>query len=116
MMGRPNKLLAALSARVRLDDSREFASDIFEPSEPLSPEEELEARRSELRQTCLATNPGRLILVGDFSADVKYVFVIFFVRPRKHGTSKSICTGERRRRKAAHGPPTCAGFAISASP
>ena len=28
----------------------------------------------ELRKTCFATNPGRPILVGDFSEDVKYVF------------------------------------------
>ena len=28
----------------------------------------------ELRKTCFATNPGRPVLVGDFSEDVKYVF------------------------------------------
>jgi len=41
---------AALSARVRLEVEREFASDIFEPPKPLTLEEELEARRSELRK------------------------------------------------------------------
>src|SRR5713226_4322328 len=64
-MGRPNTTLAALSARVRLDASREFASDIFEPSKPLSSEEELEARRSELRNGL--TDMQRLFLFGKLS-------------------------------------------------
>lgn len=50
-MGLPNKVLAALSARVMSGVAREFASDIFEPWIPLSPEEELEARRAELRSS-----------------------------------------------------------------
>jgi hypothetical protein len=64
-MGRPSKMLAALSARVRLDVSREFASDIFEPSKLLSPEEELEARRSELRNGL--TDMQRLFMFGKLS-------------------------------------------------
>jgi hypothetical protein len=47
-MGRPNKMFAALVARVTSDVEREFGPD-FEPSKPLTPEEELELRRSELR-------------------------------------------------------------------
>jgi hypothetical protein len=64
-MGRLNKMLATLSTRVRSDVSREFASDIFEPSMPLSPEEELEARRSELRNGL--TDMQRLFLFGKLS-------------------------------------------------
>jgi hypothetical protein len=64
-MGRPNKMLAALVARVRLDASREFASDIFELSKPLTPEEELEARRSKLRNGL--TDMQRLFLFGKLS-------------------------------------------------
>jgi hypothetical protein len=64
-MGRPNRLLAALSARVRSDVSREFASDIFEPSMPLGPEEEQEARRSELRNG--QTDMQQLFLFGKLS-------------------------------------------------
>ncbi len=45
--------------------SREFASDIFEPSEPLSPEEGLAARRSELRNGL--TDMQRLFLFGKLS-------------------------------------------------
>ena len=55
-------MLAALSARVRLDVSREFGSDIFEPTEPLTPEEELEQLRSELRNGL--TDMQRLFLFG----------------------------------------------------
>jgi hypothetical protein len=64
-MGRPNKMLAALSARVRLDVSREFASDISEFAEPLTPEEELKVRRSELRNGL--TDRQRLFLFGKMS-------------------------------------------------
>jgi hypothetical protein len=44
-------MLAALVARVRLDVEREFArkKDSLEDAEPLTPEEELEQYRSELR-------------------------------------------------------------------
>jgi len=55
-------MLAALSARVRSDVSREFGSDIFEPTEPLTPEEELEQLRSELRNGL--TDMQRLFLFG----------------------------------------------------
>jgi hypothetical protein len=61
-MGRPNKMLAALVARVRLEVEREFASDISELAEPLTPEEELKARRSELRNGL--TDRQRLFLFG----------------------------------------------------
>ena len=64
-MGRPNKMLAALSASVRLDVSREFASDVFEPSKPPTPEEELEQRRSELRNGL--TDKQRVFLFGKLS-------------------------------------------------
>jgi hypothetical protein len=61
----PKGGMAALSARVRLGASREFASDIFEPSKPLTPEEELEQRRSELRNGL--TDMQRLFLFGKLS-------------------------------------------------
>jgi hypothetical protein len=64
-MGRPNKMFAALSARVRLEVEREFASDIFQPAEPLTPEEGLEQRRSELRNGL--TDMQRLFLFGKLS-------------------------------------------------
>lgn len=63
-MGRPNKMLAALAARVRLDAPREFASNIFEPAEPPTPEEVLEQRRSELGGL---TDMQRLFLFGKLS-------------------------------------------------
>jgi len=43
-------MLESLRAAIEQRVSHEFASDIFEPSKALSPEEELEARRSELRK------------------------------------------------------------------
>jgi len=61
-MGRPNKMFAALSARVKLEVEREFASDISEFAEPLTPEEELKARRSELRNGL--TDMQRMFLFG----------------------------------------------------
>jgi hypothetical protein len=73
-MGRPNKVLAALSARVRLDVSREFASDIFEPAEPLTPEEELEARRSELRNGL--TDLQRLFLFGKLDDIINLDYIL----------------------------------------
>ena len=54
-----------LSARVRSDVSREFASSVFEPSKPLTPEEALEQRRSELRRGL--TDMQRLFLFGKLS-------------------------------------------------
>ena len=62
-MGRPNKMLAALVARVRSDVARE--RDSLEDSRPLSPEEELEQRRSQLRKGL--TNMQRLFLFGKLS-------------------------------------------------
>jgi len=64
-MGRPTKMLAALSARVRLEVEREFASDISESTEQFTPEEELKARRSELRNSL--TDMQRLFLFGKLS-------------------------------------------------
>jgi len=48
-MGGPSRIVESLRAALEKQVSREFASDIFEPEEPLIPEEELEQRRSELR-------------------------------------------------------------------
>ena len=42
-------MLESLRTAIEQRVSREFVSDIFDPEEPLSPEEELEQRRSELR-------------------------------------------------------------------
>jgi hypothetical protein len=60
-----NRLLESLRTAVEQRLSREFASDIFEPSKPLTPEEELEARRSELRKGL--TDMQRLFLFGKLS-------------------------------------------------
>jgi hypothetical protein len=65
-MGRPNKMLVALNARARSDVSREFGADDFGPSKALTPEEELEQRRSELRNGL--TDKQRLFLFGKLSA------------------------------------------------
>lgn len=48
-MGRPSRMLESLRTAVEQRVLREFASNIFEPAEALTPEEELEQRRSELR-------------------------------------------------------------------
>jgi hypothetical protein len=64
-MSRPSKMLAVLSARARLDASRGFAPDVFEPPSMLTPEEELEQRRSELRNGL--TDMQRLFLFGKLS-------------------------------------------------
>jgi hypothetical protein len=64
-MGRPNKMLVALSARVSLEVEREFGSYISEFAESLTPEEELEQRRSELRNGL--TDLQRLFLFGKLS-------------------------------------------------
>jgi hypothetical protein len=60
-----SRLLDSLRTAVEQRLSREFASDIFEPLKPLTPEEELEARRSELRKGL--TDMQRLFLFGKFS-------------------------------------------------
>jgi hypothetical protein len=61
-MGRPSRMIGSLRAAVEQRVSRDFASDIFEPEEPLTPEEELEQRRSELRNGL--TDMQRLFLFG----------------------------------------------------
>jgi len=58
-------MLESLRTAVEQRVSREFASDIFEPSKPLGLEEELEARRSELRNGL--TDKQRLFLFGKLS-------------------------------------------------
>ena len=63
-MGRPNKLLASLVARASLDVAREM-EDSLEDARPLSPEEELERRRCELRNGL--TDMQRLFLFGKLS-------------------------------------------------
>ncbi len=60
-----SRLLDSLRTAVEQRVSREFASDILEPSEPLSPEEALEQRRSELRNGL--TDMQRLFLFGKLS-------------------------------------------------
>jgi hypothetical protein len=65
LMERPNKMSAALRARVRSDVSREFGTDIFEPRKALTLEEELEQRRSELQNGL--THMHRLFLFGKLS-------------------------------------------------
>lgn len=61
-MGRRNKAYAALVARVTSEVEREFSTDDFELPKPLTPEEELEARKSELRKGL--TDLQRLFLFG----------------------------------------------------
>lgn len=61
-MGRPSRLLESLRTVVEQRVSREFASDIFERAKPLTPEEELYKRRSELRKGL--TDMQRLFLFG----------------------------------------------------
>jgi hypothetical protein len=58
-------MLESLRTAVEQRVSREFVSDIFDPAEPLSPEEELEQRRSELRNGL--TDMQRLFLLGKLS-------------------------------------------------
>ena len=62
-MGRPSRLQDSLRTMVEQRISREFASDIFDPAEPLSPEEELEQRRSELRNGL--TDMQRVVFVWE---------------------------------------------------
>ncbi len=64
-MGRPSRLLESLRTTIEQRVSREFASDVFEPAKPLSPEEQLEQRRSELRNGL--TDMQRLFLFGKLS-------------------------------------------------
>jgi hypothetical protein len=61
-MVRPSRMLESLRTAVEQRVSQDFASDIFEPSKTLTPKEELEARRSELRNGL--TNMQRLFLFG----------------------------------------------------
>ena len=60
-----SRLLESLRTTIEQRFSSQLASDIFEPSKPLSPEEELEARRSELRNGL--TDRQRLFLFGKLS-------------------------------------------------
>jgi hypothetical protein len=64
-MGRPSRLLESLRTAVEQRVSRESLSGIFESPKPLSPEEEPEARRSELRNGL--TDKQRLFLFGKLS-------------------------------------------------
>jgi len=64
-MGHPSRMLESLRTAIEQRVSREFASDIFEPSKLHTPEEELEARRSELRNGL--TRMQRLFLFGKLS-------------------------------------------------
>ena len=64
-MGRPSRMLESLRTAVEQRVSREHVSDIFDPAEPLSPEEELEQRRSEMRNGL--TDMQRLFLLGKLS-------------------------------------------------
>jgi hypothetical protein len=61
-MGRPSRMRESLRTAVEQRFAHEFASDVSEPSEPLSPEEQLEKRRSELRNGL--TDMQRLFLFG----------------------------------------------------
>jgi hypothetical protein len=54
-MGRPSRLLESLRTAVEQRASREFAADVFEPSKVLTPDEELEQRRSELQNQATMT-------------------------------------------------------------
>jgi hypothetical protein len=58
-------MLDSLRTTVEQRVSRELASVVFVPSKPLSPEEELKARRSELRGGL--TDMQRLFLFGKLS-------------------------------------------------
>jgi DNA-directed RNA polymerase specialized sigma24 family protein len=64
-MGRPSRILDSLRIAVEQEVLREFGPDIFEPTEPLTPEEELEQLRSELRNGL--TDMQRLFLFGKLS-------------------------------------------------
>jgi len=64
-MGRPSWMMISLRTAAEQRVSREFASDIFEPGEPLTPEVELQARRSELRNGL--ADMQRLFLFGKLS-------------------------------------------------
>jgi len=64
-MGRPSRLLESLRTSIEQRVSREFEADIFELCKPLSPEESLKQRRSELRNGL--TDMQRLFLFGKLS-------------------------------------------------
>ena len=57
--------MVSLRTAVKERFPHEFASDVFVPESPLTPEEELERRRSELRNGL--TNMQRLFLFGKLS-------------------------------------------------
>jgi hypothetical protein len=60
-----SRMMESILARVDRQISQEFGSDDFELSKPLTPEQELEARRSELRNGL--TDMQRLFLFGKLS-------------------------------------------------
>jgi hypothetical protein len=64
-MGRPSRIMVSLRTAVEQQISRESASDVFVHKCPLTPEEELEQRRSELRNGL--TDMQRLFLFGKLS-------------------------------------------------
>jgi hypothetical protein len=64
-MGRPSRWLESLRTSIEQRHSREFDSFISELCKPLSPEESLEQRRSELRNGL--TDMQRLFLFGKLS-------------------------------------------------
>ena len=64
-MGLPSRIMESLRTTVDQRVLREFASDAFESSEPLSSQEQLEARGSELRNSL--TDMQQLILFGKLS-------------------------------------------------
>ncbi len=60
-----SRMLESLTTAAEQGISRDFASDVCDPSKPLSPEVVLEARRSELRNGL--TDMQRLFLFGKLS-------------------------------------------------
>lgn len=60
-----SRMLESLRTAVEERISGDFASDVFEPSKPLNPEEALEQHRSELRNGL--TDMQRLFLFGKLS-------------------------------------------------
>ncbi len=105
-MGRPSRMLESLRAAVEQRVSREFASDIFGPVEPLTPEEELEQRRSELRNGL--TDTQRLFLFGKVSGlndkDAAMCGRLFSERGGEHETA-NLETARSRGVRAATARP-----------
>lgn len=64
-MGRPSRMMVSLRTAVEQEISREFGSDDFVHESPLTPKEDLERRRSELRKGL--TDMQRLFLFGKLS-------------------------------------------------